>query len=54
MIARGVELSVMRQAKLLDLSRSSVYYTPRTVNEGDLGLMRRLDELQKPSSGPER
>mgnify|MGYP003547791303 FL=1 len=45
MIARGVELSVMRQAKLLDLSRSSVYYTPRTVNEGDLGLMRRLDEL---------
>lgn len=34
-----------RQAELLDLSRSSVYYTPRPVSERDLALMRRIDEL---------
>jgi len=36
---------VKRQAELLDLSRSSVYYRPRPVSERDLGLMRRIDEL---------
>jgi len=45
MIGRGDEVPVTRQAELLDLSRSSVYYTPRPVGERDLGLMRRLDEL---------
>jgi putative transposase len=30
---------------LLDLSRSSVYYTPRPLSERDLALMRRIDEL---------
>jgi hypothetical protein len=29
MIDRGVQLAVKRQAELLDLSRSNVYYTPR-------------------------
>jgi putative transposase len=45
MIDRGAQLSVKRQAELLDLSRSSVYYQPRPVSERDLGLMRRIDEL---------
>jgi putative transposase len=45
MIDRGGELVVRRQAELLDLSRSSVYYRPRPVSDRDLGLMRRLDEL---------
>ena len=45
MIERGAEVPVTRQAELLDLSRSSVYYTPRPVCERDLVLMRRLDEL---------
>jgi putative transposase len=36
---------VQRQAQLLGLSRSSVYYRHRAVSERDLGLMRRLDEL---------
>src|ERR1700685_3896486 len=45
MIDRGSKLSVTRQAQLLDLSRSSVYYTPRPLSDRDLGLMRRLDEL---------
>ncbi len=45
MIERGAEVAVKRQAELLDLSRSSVYYTPRVLSERDLRLMRRLDEL---------
>jgi putative transposase len=45
MIDRGGKLVVKRQAELLDLSRSSVYYQPRPVSARDLGLMRRLDEL---------
>ena len=45
MIDRGGKMSVKRQAELLDLSRSSVYYRPRPVSERDLQLMRRIDEL---------
>jgi len=45
MIDRGSEVAVKRQAELLELSRSSVYYTPRPLSERDLLLMRRLDEL---------
>jgi len=45
MIDRNHELSVTRQAKLLKVSRGSVYYLPKPVSEADLALMRRLDEL---------
>jgi len=45
MIEHGAKVSVTRQAELLDLSRSSVYYTPRPISDRDLALMRRLDEL---------
>jgi len=45
MIERGCDLPVTRQAQLLGLSRSSVYYTPRPLSERDLQLMRRIDEL---------
>lgn len=45
MIDRGAEVPVKRQAELLELSRSSVYYTPRPLSERDLKLMRRIDEL---------
>ncbi|MEM5585775.1 IS3 family transposase [Roseibium sp. AS2] len=45
MIDREHKLSVVRQAKLLGFSRSSVYYSPRPVSDGDLALMRRIDEL---------
>jgi len=45
MIERGTKVPVKRQAQLLDLSRSSVYYQPRPISERDLGLMRRIDEL---------
>jgi putative transposase len=45
MIERGNKLPVKRQAELLELSRSSVYYRPRLVSPRDLKLMRRIDEL---------
>jgi putative transposase len=45
MIDRGAKVTVTRQAELLALSRSSVYYTPRALSDRDLRLMRRLDEL---------
>jgi putative transposase len=45
LIDRGDKLPVKRQAALLDLSRSSVYYVARPLPERDLILMRRLDEL---------
>jgi putative transposase len=45
MINRSDKLPVVRQCELLNLSRSSVYYTPQPVSESDLALMRRIDEL---------
>ena len=45
MIERAHDLPVSRQAGLLDISRSNVYYLPRPVSEDDLALMRRIDEL---------
>lgn len=45
MIDRNHELPVRRQAKLLDLSRSSVYYKPVPLSDADLVLMHRIDRL---------
>ena len=45
MIAPGSALSVARQAKLLGVSRSSVYYRPRPDSQEELDLLKRLDEL---------
>jgi putative transposase len=45
MIDRDHALSITRQAKLLDISRGTVYYQPRPVSPADLALMRQLDEL---------
>src|SRR6202522_4246501 len=45
MIDRKHELPVTRQAKLLGLSRGSVYYVAQPTSAADLALMRRLDEL---------
>ena len=45
MIDRNHPLSLSKQAKLLDISRSSVYYRPRPTSEADLALMRILDEM---------
>ena len=45
MIERDGEISGKRQAQLLDLSRSNVYYVAPRSPERDLRLMRLLDEL---------
>ena len=45
MIDRDHELPVVRQAKVLNISRGSAYYKPRPVSPEDLAIMRRLDEL---------
>ena len=45
MIDPGHELSITRQAKLLEISRSSVYYTPKPVSAADLELMKAIDRL---------
>jgi putative transposase len=45
MIDRSHALPVKRQAEVLKLSRSSVYYRPRPVSAADLAIMRRIDEL---------
>lgn len=45
MIDRKHDLPISAQAKLLGLSRGTVYYLPRPVSDDDLALMRRVDEL---------
>ena len=45
MIDKAHHLPVVRQAQLLELSRSSIYYRPEPMPESDLRLMRRIDEL---------
>jgi putative transposase len=45
LIDREHELPLVRQAQLLRLGRSSLYYEPRTVPEAELAIMRRIDAL---------
>jgi putative transposase len=53
MIDRNHKLPITRQAKVLSLSRSGVYYKPRPVSPEDLTIMRRIDELhlERPFAG---
>ena len=45
MTDRDHALPVTRQAKLVGISRGTVYYLPRPVSAADLALMRRMDRL---------
>ena len=45
MIDREHDLSITRQAEVLQISRGSVYYQPRPVSDVDLAIMRHLDRL---------
>jgi len=45
MIDRSHDLPLTRQARVLKLSRSSLYYRPQRVSGADLSIMRRIDEL---------
>lgn len=45
MMDRNSPMSITRQAQLVGISRSSVYYRPRPPSARDLGLMKRIDQL---------
>lgn len=45
MINRECKLPLTQQAKLLGISRGTIYYLPKPVTADDLTLMRRIDEL---------
>ena len=45
MIDRSHDLPLVRQAGLLRLSRSTLYYEPQPVPAAELAIMRRIDEL---------
>jgi len=45
MINRSHGLAISQQAKLMGISRGSVYYQPRAIAEHELALMRRIDQL---------
>ena len=45
MIDRSHALPITKQAKVLNVSRSSIYYQPRPTSADDLELMRRMKEL---------
>ena len=45
MIDRQHRLPVGQQCRILELSRSSVYYVPQPLSEADQVLMRQIDEL---------
>ena len=45
MINREHKLPLTQQAKILQISRSSLYYQPQPVSERDLRLMNKIDKL---------
>jgi len=45
MIDRTHPLPITRQAQIVNISRGSVYYESEPISDGDLKLMRRIDEL---------
>ena len=45
MIDATHKLKMTRQAELLAISHSNLYYLPRPTSDADLALMRRIDEL---------
>ena len=45
MIDRNHPLPIAHQAKIVGISRGTVYYVPRPISEAELALMRRIDEL---------
>jgi putative transposase len=45
MIDRSHDLPVSRQCKVLSLARSTAYYRRQEPSQGELALMRRIDEL---------
>ena len=53
---RSSEISIAHQCRLLNLSRSRLYYTPKGIPSDELEMMRLLDEfyIQDPTRGTRR
>jgi putative transposase len=53
MITSSHDLPIIRQARILKISRGTVYYKARPVPPRDLAIMRRIDELhlERPFAG---
>ncbi len=45
MIARTQQISLTKQAKILEISRSCLHYRPKPISEEDQCLMNRIDQL---------
>jgi putative transposase len=45
MIDKNAKMPITQQCKILELSRSGVYYKPVPINPKDLELMRQIDEI---------
>jgi putative transposase len=45
MIDKTAELPITQQCRLLDVSRSGVYYRPVPISPQELELMRQIDEI---------
>ena len=56
MIDKEAQLSVVKQCQLLGVNRSSLYYQQASASDGDLAVMRLLDEihLTRPFLGSRR
>ena len=50
MIDRNHDLPLTRQAQILGLSRSSLYYVPVEISAADLELMRRMQRTRYSAS----
>lgn len=54
MIDRQHDLPLSREARMLVISRGSVFYLPRAVSVAGLALMRRIDELHLGRQTPDQ
>lgn len=52
MISPKEKLSISKQCKILDISRSAHYYTPRGESDENLEMMRKMDKKHLSVPGP--
>jgi putative transposase len=45
MIDKTSKITITRQAELLAVNRTTLYYVPKPMNDNDLQILRSLDEL---------
>jgi putative transposase len=45
MIDKTSKITITRQAELLNINRTTLYYVPKPMNDNDLQTLRKLDEL---------